>query len=238
LRFAPVDFRAELVLREVPALRAVVFFRPVLALRADIFFFRAPPALRVLLFFALEALRVVAFRDVVFLRAVVFFRPVDLRAVLFFFAVDFFLAVDFFAAVFFLAVDFLAEDFFFAVDFFAADFFLAVDFLADELRDPERALELRAPERDEDRVRAGITVGVSVLSSSVSPTADSPHVSSADSTDGSLHEPASGVSDASPVPLQSSWVINDLLRRIARARFPTTLLSNVQRGRTTSCARC
>jgi hypothetical protein len=43
---------------------------------------------------------------------------------------------------------------------------------------------------------------------------------------------------ASPVPLQSSWVINDLLSWIARARFPTTLLCNVQRGRHTSSARC
>jgi hypothetical protein len=51
----------------------------------------------------------------------------------------------------------------------------------------------------------------------------------------SLNEPALDVCDVSPVPLQSSWVINDLLSWIARARFPTTFVSNVQRGRTTSC---
>jgi len=138
-----------------------------------------------------------------------------------------------FAAVFFLAPDFFAPDFL-ALDFFALDFF-APDFFAEDLREEderdERA-ELREPERDEERVAAamaGTTSAVSTLDASPQLT------SAAGASDVSLNEPAFDVSDVSPVPLQSSWVINDLLSWIARARFPTTFVSNVQRGRTTSC---
>jgi uncharacterized protein YjbI with pentapeptide repeats len=173
-------------------------------------------------------------------RAVALFA-VDLRAVDFravdFFAVDFravdFLAVDF-RAVDLLAVDFRAVDFravdFFAVDFRAVDFlavdFRAVDFLAVDFRavlfflapallreDPERELELREPERDEDRVVAGTARATSALSSFVtSPIAASPHVSSAATAAvDSLSESTLNGSTVSPIPLQSSWVINDLL---------------------------
>jgi hypothetical protein len=183
------------------------------------------------------ALRVLAFRAgarfaVAFLAvdffAVDFFFAVERLAVAFL-AVDF-LAVDFFAAVFragallavaFLAVDFFAVDFFLAVAFlavalFAVDFFLAVAFLAVDFRaDPERELELfvelRLEERDVERAAAGtaraISAGASSISSVTSTMVDSPpHVSSAP-TVGSLHEPAVDVSDASPVPLQSSSVM-------------------------------
>jgi hypothetical protein len=189
-------------------------------------------------------------RAVVFLRAPAFFA-VDFRAVVFlrapaFFAVDF-RAVDFLRAPAFFAVDFLAVDFF-AVDFFAVDFF-AVDLRAEDFlrEDDARVLEFvaeeRDPERDEDRAAAGTARATSGSSSLVtSPMAVSPHVSSAASVSKSLDdwpsESADDGSSVSPIPLQSSWVINDLLRRIARARFPTTLLCNVQRGRTSSCARC
>src|SRR5262249_5958241 len=99
-------------------------------------------------------------------------------------------------------------------------------------------VELRVPERDDERVAAAMAAGaVSSISSVVaSPMADSPHVASAaGASDDSPHEPGGDVSDVSPVPLQSSSVINDLLSWIARARFPTTFVSNVQRGRTSSC---
>jgi hypothetical protein len=143
------------------------------------------------------------------------------------------------------AVDFFAPDLF-ALDFFDPDFFapafFAEAFREDERDEPEREDELRELERDEDRVAAGIARATSVPSSLVaSPISEPPHASSAASaiSGDSLHEPAVDVSsDVSPVPLQSSWVINDLLSRIARARFPTTFLSNVQRGQTKSFARC
>jgi hypothetical protein len=80
---------------------------------------------------------------------------------------------------------------------------LAVDFLRPpELRvDPERD-----EERDDERVVAGTATARSASAPSVaSPIAESPHVSSASAV-GSPHEPALGV-EASPVPLQSSWVI-------------------------------
>jgi hypothetical protein len=131
-------------------------------------------------------------------------------------------------------VDLRAVVFFAAVFFFAADFFFAPDFFFDEALlddvDPERELELRELEREEDLVRAGMAETISALSSLP--------ISSIESIDGSLHEPTLGVLDASPVSLQSSWAINDLLSRIARARFPTTFVSTVQRERTTSSARC
>jgi len=156
-----------------------------------------------------------------------------------------FFAVPRFAVLRF-AVDRFADDRFTAVRFLAADFFapdfLALDFFAEDLReeverDPERE-ELREPERDEERVAAAMAAGaISALSSlDASPMAESPQVTSAaGASDDSLHEPAFDVSDVSPVPLQSSWVMNDLLSWIARARFPTTFLCNVQRGRTSSC---
>jgi hypothetical protein len=144
---------------------------------------------------------------------VVFFLPadVDLRVVLFL------RVVVFFAAVFFFAADF----------FFAPDFFFEAALRDDELLDPERELEL---ERDEERVRAAMAGTFSARSSLLNP--------SISSIDGSPHEPALDVGDVSPVPLQSSWVIDDLLVRIARARFPTTYVCNVQRGQTSSSARC
>jgi hypothetical protein len=142
------------------------------------------------------------------------------------------------AVVFRVAVfRFGADDLFAAVFFFAADFFFAPDFRADEERDVELLEELREPEREEDRVRAGMAATGSALSCE-SPMAASPHVSSAASADGSLNKPALDVSDVSPVPLQSSWVTTDLLGRFARARFPTTFVCNVQCGRTSSFARC
>jgi hypothetical protein len=166
-----------------------------------------------------------------------------------------FLAVPRFAAVRFLAVPRFAVDrlaverlavlrlavdrfavLFLAADFFAPDF-LALDFFAEDERDPERE-ELREPERDDERVAAAMAAGaISALSSlDASPMAASPQVTSAaGASDDSLHEPALDVSDVLPVPLQSSWVMNDLLSWIARARFTTTFLCNVQRGRTSSC---
>jgi hypothetical protein len=134
------------------------------------------------------------------------------------FAVDFF-APDRFAverlAVDFFAVDFLAPDRFAAVffvpDFFAPAFF-AEDFREDERDEPEREDELRELERDDDRVAAGTARAISAESSLVaSPISEPPHASSAASviSGESLHEPAVDVSsDISPVPLQSSWVIN------------------------------
>jgi hypothetical protein len=123
-----------------------------------------------------------------------------------------------FAAVFFFAPDFFAPDFL-ALDFLALDF-LAPDFFAEDLREEDERDELREPERDEERVAAAMAGTPSALS-----TLD----------EVSLNEPALDVGDVSPASLQSSWVINDLLSWIARARFPTTFVSNVQRGRTTSC---
>jgi hypothetical protein len=241
-----VDFRA--VVFRVDALRAVDFLA--VDLRADVFlavvFLRAPA------FFAVD-LRAVVLRAVVFFLAPAFFavdlravdlRAVDLRAVVLralVFLADDFLAVDFLRAPAFFAVDFLAVDFF-AVDFLAVDLRAEVFLREDDARLVLVAAE-RDPERDEDRAAAGTARAISGSSSLVtSPMAASPHVSSATSVpksvDGSLSESASDGSAVSPIPLQSSWVINDLLRRIARARFPTTLLCNVQRGRTSSCARC
>jgi hypothetical protein len=92
-------------------------------------------------------------------------------------------AVFFFAAAFFLVPDFFADDFF------------AVDFFRDEERELERELE-----RDDDLVVAGTVTARSA-----------PSLVSAASADSSLKEPAFNVCDVSPVPPQSSWVINDLL---------------------------
>jgi hypothetical protein len=125
-----------------------------------------------------------------------------------------------------LAPDFLALDFF-ALDFFAPDFF-AEDLREEDERDERE--ELREPERDEERVAAAMAGTPSALS-----TLESPQTSPAVACDVSLNEPELDVGDVLPVSLQSSWVINDLLSWIARARFPTTFVSNVQRGRTTSC---
>ena len=217
--FLAVDFLAA-VLRFAAVFFFVVAFFAV-DLRAAVL------RLAAVFFFAAVFFAVVFFRAVVFLRVVV-----DLRAAVFLRA-----AVAFFAPAL-RAVDafFFAALFFFAPAFFALDFFAAAFFRVEpEREDPERELEL---EREDERVRAGMARAISALSSDdVSPMALSPQVSSA-SADGVLHEPASDVSDVSPVPLQSSWVINDLLSRIARARFPTTFVCNVQRGRTSSCARC
>jgi hypothetical protein len=148
-------------------------------------------------------------------------------AAVFFFAVPRFavdrLAVERLAAVRFTADRFLAPDFF-ALDFLAPAFF------AEDLREEDERVEraeLRAPERDEERVAAAMAGTTSTLDAS-------PH-SAAGASEVSLNEPAFDVGDVSPVPLQSSWVINDLLSWIARARFPTTFVCNVQRGRTTSC---
>jgi uncharacterized protein YjbI with pentapeptide repeats len=148
-------------------------------------------------------------------------RAVDLRAVDFFAAdlrgADFF-AVDL-RAVDFLAVDFLAVDFL-AVALRAELFFLLPDLLRE---DPERELELREPERDEDLVVAGTARATSELSSLArSPIAASPHVSSAASgaVDDSLSESTLNGLTVSPIPLQSSWVINDLLRSDCACTIP------------------
>jgi hypothetical protein len=140
------------------------------------------------------ALRAVLFRAVLFfaelfLRAPAFFA-VDLRAVLFFRAVLFLRAVLFFA-VLLRAAAFLRGAAFFFED---AERFFA------ELRAVLR-FELREPERDEERVVAGMAGAASVLSElDASPMAESPHVM--------LDEPVSDGSSVAPVPLQSSWVIN------------------------------
>jgi hypothetical protein len=152
-------------------------------------------------------------RFAVVLRAVVL-RAVDRFAVDFRFAAVFRFAVDRFAverlAVVLRAAVFFAAAFLFVPAFLAVDF-LAVDFFRAELR-LELFAELRpddrVPERDEERVVAG-TARATSATSSVSPIADSPHASSATGSAaavGSLHEPV-GVSDASPVPLQSSSVM-------------------------------
>ncbi len=181
--------------------------------------------LRAVLFFAVD------FLAVLFLRAVLFFavdlRAVDLRAVLFF-AVD--LRAALLRAVLFFAVDFFAVDLravdlravlFFAVDLRAAAFLRGAAFFFEdeerffaELRAVLRP-ELREPERDEERVVAGMAgaTSVSVLSKlDASPIAESPHVL--------LDEPASDVSPVFPVPLQSSWVINRPPGRIATCTIP------------------
>ena len=174
-------------------------------------FLRAVVFLRATVLRAVDALRAAVFRTAVFFRAVVF-RAAVLRAVVFRAAV--LRAVVFLTAVFRFGAAFLLT----AVFFFAAVFF-APDFLAEDVRDVELLEELREPERDEDRVRAGMAATGSAISCE-SPAADSPHVSSAASADGSLNKPASDVCDDSPVSLQSSWVTTDLLGRFARARFP------------------
>ena len=155
--------------------------------------------LAVLRFFAVLLLAVLRF-------AVLRFFAVLLLAVLRFAVLRF--AVDR------LADERLADERVFVPDFFAPAF-LALDFLAEVLRveeerDPER-VELREPERDEERVAAAIAAGaVSSTSSLVaSPIGGSLQVTSAaGASDDSLHEPVFDVSDVSPVPLQSSWVIN------------------------------
>jgi hypothetical protein len=214
----------------------------VLRLAAVRFF--AVPRLAAVRFLAVPRLAVLRFAAVRFL-AVPRFAVLRFAAVFLFavprFAVDRLaverLAAVRFAAVFFFAPDFLAPDL--ALDFFALDFF-APDFFAEALREEDERderEELRVPERDEERVAAAMAGATSALSRpDASPMAESPQLmSAAGASDVSLNEPAFDVCDVSPVPLQSSWVINDLLSWIARARFPTTFVSNVQRGRTTSC---
>jgi hypothetical protein len=158
----------------------------------------------------------------------VLFFAVLFRAVLFFAVL--FRAVLFFA-VLFRAVALRAVPFF-AVLLRAAAFLRGAAFFFEDderffdelLEDPERELELRdvlrpelrEPERDEDRVVAGMA-GAASLSSEfdASPVAESPHVM--------LDEPTPDESSPAPVPLQSSWVIDRPPASIARARFPTTL---------------
>jgi hypothetical protein len=217
--------RAVLFLRAVPFFAVLFFavvFRAVLFLRAVLFF--------AVLFFA------VVFRAVLFFAAVFFtavLRAAVLRAVLFFAVV--------FLAVVFLAVVFRAVIFFAAV-LRAATFFRGAAFLrgaAFFFEDDERFFaelvelrpELREPERDEDRVVAGMAGATSLRSVlDASPMAESPDVM--------LDEPALDKSSAAPVPLQSSSVIKRPPGSVARARFPTTLLCTVQRGQHESCARC
>ena len=180
-----------------------------------------------------------AFRLAVDFFAAVFRFAVDFLAAVFRFAVDFFRVVAaFFAAVFRFAVDFFAAAFRFGAAFFLAPDFLAVDFFfaVDFFRAPEERELLE--ERDDDRVVAGTATVRSASALSVtSPIATSPHASSA-SAAGSFHEPALDVLDASPVPLQSSWVMYDLLSRIARARsLPRGFLTCNADGMT-SAARC
>lgn len=173
--------------------------------------FLVPPDLRAEDFFAVD-LRLVDFLVVDF-RDVDFFAD-DLRVVDFF-ADDFFFAPPVLRVVvlradaaFRDAVFFFAAPFFFAPDFFAVDFFFDDDFFrAPELRvDPER--ELLPEERDDDRVVAGTAIERSISAPSLaSPIADSPHASSASAAGSSPQEPAVGVPDASPVPLQSSSVM-------------------------------
>ena len=217
---APLDLRA---VERFAVLRFAVLRLAVLRLAVLRFAVLRFAVLRlaVLRFFAVP--RFAVLRLAVLRFAVLRFFAVPRLAVLRF-AVDRF-AVERFAAVFFFDEDFLAED------------FLAPDFFAEALREEderEELLELRELERDEDRVAAAMAGTASAFSMLVVP-----HVSSAASAVGeSLNEPEIDVCDVPSVPLQSSWVINDLLSRIARARFPTTFVCNVQRGRTSSCARC
>jgi hypothetical protein len=218
--FFAVDFFAA-VFRFGAAFRlAVDFFAAVFRFAVDFLaavfrfavdFFRVVAAFFAAVFrFAVDFFRVVAaFFAAVFRFAVDFFRVVAaFFAAVFRFAVDFFAAAFRFGAAFFLAPDFLAVDFFFAVDFFRA---------------PEERELLE--ERDDDRVVAGTATvrSASELSASAA---------------GSFHEPALDVSDASPVPLQSSWVMYDLLSWIARARsLPRGFLTCNADGMT-SAARC
>ena len=219
-RFA-VDFFAAVFRFAVDFFRvAAAFFVPAFRFTADFFaavfrfavnFFRVAAAFFAAVFrFAVDFFRVAA----AFFAAV--FRFAGAR-----FAAVFRLAVDFFAAVFFLAPDFLAVDFFFAVDFFRA---------------PEERELLE--ERDDDRVVAGTATARSASTlSAASPIAASPHASSAPAA-GSFHEPALDVSDVSPVPLQSSWVMYDLLSRIARARSLPRGFLTCNADSMTSAARC
>ena len=109
----------------------------------------------------------------------------------------------------------------FAVDRFAVVRF-AVDFLAVERFAGARFAVVRLAvvlrpvlDRDEERVRAG-TVRGACSCCSVSPNPSGPPV------DHSVGE--SDTSDSlAPVPLQSSWVIYDLLGLSCVARFPTTV---------------
>jgi hypothetical protein len=134
------------------------------------------------------------------------------------FAVERF-AVDFLAAVFRFAGDCFAGERFavvlrfagdrfavvrFAVDFLAAVFRFAVDFLRPVL------------DRAEERVRAG-TVRDACSCCSVSPNPSGPPA------DHSVGESATSDSLGATIPLQSSWVIDDLLGLICVARFPTTV---------------
>jgi len=198
----------------------VVFFRAPVDLRAEVFRAVARPPFAPAFF--TEGL----------LRAVVFFRvPPALRAVVL-------RAVVLRVELVLLAVFLRAELVLRLLVLRAAVLRLEPPDLLRE--DPGR--EVLLDERAEERVVAGTaTARAASAPSSIdaSPMAESPHVSSAISVpiNVSLGESALDVL-ASPVPLQSSWVINDLLSWIARARFPTTLLCNVQRGRHTSSARC
>jgi hypothetical protein len=209
--------------RAVVFLRAVAFFA--VLLRAVVFF---AVLLRAVAFFAV-LLRAVAFFAVL-LRAVAFFA-VLLRAVAFFAVL--LRAVAFFA-VLLRAVAFFAVLFFAAV-FRAATFLRgAAFFFEDDERFAELVVlrpELREPERDEDRVAAGMAGAASLLSGlNASPTAEP--------SDVMLDKPALDKSSAAPVPLQSSSVIKRPPGSVARARFPTTLVCTVQRGQHESCARC
>jgi hypothetical protein len=208
-----VDFLAA-VFRFAVDFFAAVFrlgaaFRLAVDFFADVFRF-AVDFLAAVFRFAVDFFRVVAaFFAAVFRFAVDFFRVVEaFFAAVFRFAVDFFAAAFRFGAAFFLAPDFLAVDFFFAVDFFRA---------------PEERELLE--ERDDDRVVAGTATvrSASELSASAA---------------GSFHEPALDVSDASPVPLQSSWVMYDLLSWIARARSLPRGFLTCNADSIASAARC
>jgi hypothetical protein len=210
---------------------AVDFFAAVFRFAVD--FFAAVFRFAVDFFRVAAAFFVPAFRFTADFFAAVFRFAVDFfRVAAAFFAAVFRFAGARFAAVFRLAVDFFAAVFFLAPDFLAVDFF-AVDFF---FRAPEERELLE--ERDDDRVVAGTATMRSASALSVaSPIAASPHASSAPAA-GSFHEPALDVSDASPVPLQSSWVMYDLLSRIARARsLPRGFLTCNADGMT-SAARC
>jgi hypothetical protein len=148
VRLAVVFFRAVAFLAVV--LRAVLFFRAVAFLAV---------VLRAVLFFRAVAFLAVVLRAVLFFRAVARFTEV-LRAVLF-------LAVVRRAVLFFAVV--LRAVAFFAVVLRAAAFLRGAAFLfeADERFFAELAelrTVLREPERDEDRVVAGMAGATSMLS--------------------------------------------------------------------------
>jgi hypothetical protein len=238
-RFA-VDFFAAVFRFAVDFFRVVAFLAAVFRFAVD--FFRVEAFLAEVFRFAVDFFAAVFRLAVDFLFEAVFRFAVDFFAAVFRFAVDFFLAavfrlaVDFFAAVFRFAVDFFAAVFRFAVDFFAAVFFLAPDFLAvdfffavDFFRAPEERELLE--ERDDERVVAGTATMRSASALSVA----SPIAASAA---GSFHEPALDVLDASPVPLQSSWVMYDLLSRIARARSLPRGFLTCNADSIASAARC